>query len=323
MLFRFFTILAVILLINSCSAGSRKHKHELPDKRLNFVFITCLVDEQFFMPVKKGMSDAARMLDVDCRFTGTKGVDVPAQAELVRQAIRDRVDGIALNIIDPIGFDSVIEEAALAGIPLVAFNIDDPSSPNKRLSSVNQQLYHAGKTLGQKAAGFIPDGSEILMTMHDEGVSALEDRLRGAQDGLVEAGKTGISWRIVITGSTVAESTRVIAEELKSHPEIKYVLCTGQADTEGAGQALGQIFPNKGYKACGFDLSPAILKSILDGDLAFTIDQQPYIQGFYPVVQLSLFKRYGIRPSNMDAGAAIIDSTNAASVIALSKQHYR
>jgi len=52
-------------------------------------------------------------------------------------------------------------------------------------------------------------------------------------------------------------------------------------------------------------------------------DQQPYIQGFYPVIQLTLPKRYGIMTSDMDAGAAIITAEKAESVLEFSKQHYR
>lgn len=55
----------------------------------------------------------------------------------------------------------------------------------------------------------------------------------------------------------------------------------------------------------------------------FTIDQQPYIQGFYPVMQLTLKCRYGIMPPNMDAGAAVITKANAAAVSDLVKQGYR
>jgi simple sugar transport system substrate-binding protein len=70
-------------------------------------------------------------------------------------------------------------------------------------------------------------------------------------------------------------------------------------------------------------LSPEILQYIMQGHISFTIDQQPYVQGFYPVVQLTLFKRYGIMPSNMDTGAALITSENAESVLKLSEKHYR
>jgi simple sugar transport system substrate-binding protein len=73
----------------------------------------------------------------------------------------------------------------------------------------------------------------------------------------------------------------------------------------------------------GFDLSTETLRLIQSGVIAFAIDQQPYIQGFYPVMQLALRCRYGILPPNMDAGAAVITKANAAAVADLVKQGYR
>jgi ABC-type sugar transport system substrate-binding protein len=66
--------------------------------RLRLVFITCCVDQAFFVPVKKGMHDAAKMMDVDCDFIGTKDVDLPEQAKMVSQAVADDYDGIAVNL---------------------------------------------------------------------------------------------------------------------------------------------------------------------------------------------------------------------------------
>ena len=60
-----------------------------------------------------------------------------------------------------------------------------------------------------------------------------------------------------------------------------------------------------------------------DGVIAFTIDQQPYVQGFYPVVQLGLNCRYGIAPADMDAGAGIITRENVDGVMVLSARGYR
>ena len=101
------------------------------------------------------------------------------------------------------------------------------------------------------------------------------------------------------------------------------VLGTGQVDTEAAGLAIEREFKGRGYGAAGFDLSPDILRLIKAGIIKFTIDQQPYIQGFYPVVQLALYCRYGIRPSSMDAGAGLITRENVDSVMELSKRSYR
>lgn len=314
-------VLAVLSLAG-CSTERTRLQSSPPEsvKPLRFAFITCAVDAKFFEPVKKGMNDAARMIGVKCDFLGTEGVDVKAQANLVRRAAASGYDGIALNIIDPEAFDDVIREAIAKGVPVVAFNVDDHETPNARLSSVNQRLYAAGERLVGHLLPLIPNNAHILMTMHDEGVSALDDRLRGEQAILKEK---NVRWTVLVTGNDSVKGAEVIAQALKEHPDIRIVLGTGQADTEAAGQAIEKYFPNEGHWSAGFDLSPETLRLIREGYIRCTIDQQPYIQGFYPVIQLTLFLRYGIVPSDIDAGAAIIDRFNVEQVIELTKQKYR
>jgi len=290
------------------------------ERPLRLAFVTCAVNGKFFGPVKKGMNDAAEMMGVQCDFLGTEGVDLQAQAEMVRQAVADGYDGIAVNIIDLEAFDGVIQEAMDQGVPVVGFNVDDHASPNARLSSVNQRLYEAGESLATHLLDQIPDNAHVLLTMHDEGVSALEDRLRGEQAIL----KTkNVRWTVVVSGNDPVKGADVIAQALKAHPDIRIVLGTGQSDTEAAGRAIEAHFTDQGYWSAGFDLSPTTLRLIQDGHIRCTVDQQPYIQGFYPVVQLTLYLRYGIVPSDMDAGAAIIDRTNVDQVLALTRQLYR
>ena len=101
------------------------------------------------------------------------------------------------------------------------------------------------------------------------------------------------------------------------------VLSTGQADTEAAGLAIERSFAGKGYWAAGFDLSPTTLRLIKAQHIRCTVDQQPYIQGFYPVVQLTLYLRYGIMPASMDAGATIITPETADQVLRLTEDKYR
>ncbi len=310
---------SLLCLASSAGADEPARTSEGPDN-LRFIFITTCVDEDFFIPVKKGMEDAARLMGVHCEFTGTHGVDVKEQAEMVRRAVAAGYDGIALNLIHPTAFDDVVAEAIEKGVPVVGFNVDDHLTPNARLSSVNQDVYEAGRTLARRALEFVPPGSHILMTLHDEGVSSLDDRLRGEQEVL----KTkNITWTVVVTGRHPEPASHVVTKALRTDPRIRTVLCTGQADTEGAGLAIERDFAGKGYAAAGFDLSPNILRLIKAGHIRFTIDQQPYTQGFYPVVQLALDCRYGLAPSSMDAGAGIIDRRNVERVIELNRKGYR
>jgi len=312
----------VVLFVGGCSTErTRSHSRTSESVRpLRFAFITCVAGAKFFEPVKKGMNDAAQMMGVECDFLGTEGVDVKAQANLVRRAVTAGYDGIALNIIDPEAFDDVVQETIGKGVPVVAFNVDDHVTPNARLSGVNQRLYEAGETLAEHLLPHIPNNAHVLITMHDEGVSALEDRLRGEQAILK---KKDVRWTVLVTGNDAVKGTEVIATALKEHPDIRIVLGTGQSDTEAAGRAIEKYFPNRNYWSAGFDLCPETLRLIQQGHIRCTVDQQPYIQGFYPVIQLTLYLRYGIVPSDIDAGAAIIDRSNVQQIIELTEQRYR
>ncbi|WP_297087115.1 substrate-binding domain-containing protein [uncultured Draconibacterium sp.] len=290
------------------------------EKPLKLVFITTCVHEDFFKPLKKGMAEAAELMNVECSFTGTEDVDAEAQAAMVTHAVKNGVDGIALNIIDPIAFDKVVEDAIAAGVPVVAFNVDDNKTPNARLSRVCQNLFVAGEELGKKVADKIPENSTVILTMHSEGISALEDRRDGIKKALQHK---NIKWIEPITGIFGEESALVIADALKENPDAKAILCTGLADTEGAGIAIEKEDETKNLVAAGFDLSPTVLHHIKKGHLAFTIDQQPYMQGFLPVVQLTHYIRFGIVPSNNEIGASFVDKNNVDKVEKLIHEGYR
>ena len=232
----------------------------------------------------------------------------------------DGYDGIAVNLIDANAFDEVVADAIAKGVPVVAFNVDDSASPNARLASVNQRLYEAGRTVGEHALANVPEGAHVLMTKHDEGVSALEDRLRGIQDVLK---KKNVTWTTVITGNDAQAGVDAIAKALHDHPDIRIIFGSGQSDTEAAGRAIEAHFANQGYWSAGFDLSPKTLQLVQDGHIRFTIDQQPYVQGFYPVVELTLKLRYGIMPSDIDAGAGVVDQGNVKQIMRWTAEGYR
>ncbi|MBN2580997.1 MAG: substrate-binding domain-containing protein [Pirellulales bacterium] len=312
-LFVFFLIPCVA--VRAEESGPTKQGHPL-----RLAFITCAKGGPFYGPVKKGMRDAAEIMGVNCDWLGTEHVDVKAQAELVKQAVADGYDGIALSIIDPVAFDAVVEEALRKGVPVVGFNVDDNNTPNARLCAVCQRFPEAGRALAKSVAADVPRGAHVLAMMHDRGISALDERLRGMQEGL--KGKD-VRWTVLITGNDVAKGEKRIAEALRRNPDIHIIFGTGLADTEAAGRVIEREYADRDYWAAGFDLSPEILRLIKAGVIRCTVDQQPYIQGFYPVVQLTQYLRYGISPSNVDAGATIVDRSNADRVLELTKKHYR
>lgn len=287
--------------------------------KLRFRLLTIAVNEELFTVVRKGMNDAADAMQVEADLVGTPGVDAAELVRLTRQAIADGVHGIGLNISDADAFAEVIAEARERAIPVVAFNIDASRRRSGNLSSIAQDFHAAGEALGRRAAAAIPRGSNVIVTVHDDGVNALEERLTGIQAGLRHR---DINWLRLRTGQDPEQGAEYLREAIARFPA-HAILGTGQGDTEACGLAAKSLAPFAPY-AAGFDLSPGIADLISDGFIDCVIDQQPYAQGFYPVVQLALYLRYGLMPPpSLDAGAAIIDRANLDAIRQLSRQSIR
>lgn len=127
----------------------------------------------------------------------------------------------------------------------------------------------------------------------------------------------------MVTGIDPDKAAALITAVLQDNPEIKTVLATGQADTEGAGIFFETAGDSAGFFRAGFDLSPRIIQFIKKGIVHCTIDQQPYIQGFYPVVQLAHACRLGLKPVDIDSGAGLVTRENADLVGGLCNAGYR
>ena len=288
-------------------------------RKLRFIFIAPLVNEEFYLPVKIGMDNAAALMGVDASFTGTLGVDLNEQAKMITVAASSGYDGIVVNLIDSYAFDSAVEFALGQGVPVLAFNTD-AGRHNGRLSAIGQNPLEAGRVLGARVANLAHKDDTVLITMHDPGISCLEQRCAGISQELTAK---GIRWRTGLAHSTTEGSMHAISGLLKEDASVRFVCATGRADTEGAGLVLERDTGRHSCGIAGFDLSPEILRLIELGIIKFTLDQQPYAQGFYPVVQLALYCRYGIVPSDMDIRTEIITHDSANRIKDLSKLGFR
>jgi simple sugar transport system substrate-binding protein len=269
---------------------------------MKFIYITPFADEDFFIPVKQGMRDAADMLKVSAEFTGTPGADFEPFAALVRKAIAEKYDGIAMSFAHGESLADLVGEARSSGIPVVAFNMDCPAAG--RLAGVAQNFHAAGVALGKRAAGKLGRGVTVLGVMHDPGVEALEERLRGIGDGLKEL---DVTLKTVYSGNIPGEARDAILKAIT--PDTSAILCTGQPDLHGAGLAVKTLPAESRPYVAGFDVSDEIKEFIREGLIDATVDQQPYVQGFYPLLMMYQYLRHGVTPFDIDPGRAIIDKS--------------
>ena len=83
----------------------------------------------------------------------------------------------------------------------------------------------------------------------------------------------------------------------------------------GAAAALRDLGYEPGQVLlAGFDLVPVVLDEMDAGYIQLTVDQQPYLQGFLPVMQIYLMHKYGLSAWDVNTGKALITPADVATV---------
>jgi simple sugar transport system substrate-binding protein len=288
-------------------------------KRFKFLVITHATAVPFFVPVRKGAEDAGKVVGADVVYTGPAGFDIQKQVEFMKSAIAQKVDGIACTLPDPTAFNDVVKEAMSKGIPVIAINADAPASG--RLAYIGQGNYEAGRSMGEQAVKLLPNGGSVILGIHTAGAENLEARIKGVKDVLDAKG--GFKYRVVATGTDITRAEGLLASALQADPSVKGMF--GVEDITGI--AIGNIIERQRLKGKvfggGFDLVEQILNHIENGVMQFTIDQQPYLQGFQGVMELWLNKMYAISPCDINTGIAPVTAENVKAVKDLAKKGYR
>jgi simple sugar transport system substrate-binding protein len=301
------------------SGASDAAPNDPASRPYRFVVISHATAVPFFVPVRKGVEEAARLLGVDATFTGPPGFDVARQVEFIQAAIAGGADGIGTTMPNPDAFNDVVAEARKRGIPVVALNADAPASG--RLAYIGQGNFEAGQSMGREIRKLLPDGGRVLLCTHTAGAYNLEERLRGVQSVLNEAG--GFTTHVLATSTDLVKAGSLIASYCQGNPDTRG--CFGVDDITGS--AIAQVIERENWKGKvhggAFDLVPDVMNAIQKGTLQFTIDQQPYLQGFQAVVQLYLLKRFQIAPTDINTGVAAITADNVDAVMKLAAEGYR
>jgi len=281
-----------------------------PHPRWRFVFVNHALTNPFFVPAMFGSQDAAAALGVIAEWTGSVSSNVGEMVKAMRRAIETRAAGIAVSIIDPDAFDGPTALALRRGIPVVAYNADGGKA-NKRLAYVGQDNYQSGLELGARIVGLVESG-DVYLFIATPGQQNIQPRVDGALDAIRDSGRP-IRAHVVASGVDVSEEYTKIEATYRAHEHMRGLFAVDAGSTAGVATVMGaHALHVRGVRAGGYDLLPATLRAIHDRDLDFTIDQQPYLQGFVPVLQLFL-DRYSsglVVPADTNTGVNFITRAN-------------
>jgi simple sugar transport system substrate-binding protein len=278
-----------------------------------FVVVNHVTTNSFFVPTQYGIQDACKLLGCSYEWTGTESENIDQMVNAINTAVSSGANGIAVSLISKTAFNVPIENALKAGIPVLAYNADAPSPPNQRLSYIGQDLKLAGELMGKRIVAAVKEGDVVIFTAN-AGSANLQPRLEGAEKAIKESGAP-IKLTTIVTGSLESGEKTAIEAYWTGHPTTKGMYAVDGGDTAelaGVMQKLG--LTAKGVKAGGFDLTEKTQKLLHEGYIEFTIDQQPYLQGFLPILQLFLWQVSGslTGPAEVDTGLKFIDKTTVA-----------
>ncbi|MHB1302125.1 MAG: substrate-binding domain-containing protein [Acidiphilium sp.] len=291
--------------------------------RWKFVFVNHVTTNPFFVATQYGIHDACALLGCDYQWTGSQTSNVSHMVNAMNVAIAGKADAIGVAIVDPTAFNAPTDKALNAGIPVFAYNADAPAnSGNKRLAYIGQDLFKSGYQMGQKIVKLVGSG-DVALFIATPGQLNIQPRIDGAAAAIKKHGK-GITYHEITTGPTVNEELTKIKAYYLGHQKIKGMFAVDAGSTQGVAEVMRQFnLPKKGIHGGGFDLLPKTLQLIEGGFIDFTIDQQPYLQGFYTVMEMFMYKASGglVGPADINTGLKFVEKSSVKPYLATNTRY--
>lgn len=276
--------------------------------RLRFTFVNHVTTNPFFVPTKYGAEDACKLLGCSYQWTGSENSNVNEMVNATNSAITGGADGLALALIDERAFNAPTNAALKANIPVVSYNAD--STSNRRLAYIGQDLFVSGQEMGKRIIELVPSG-DVALFIATPGSANIQPRIDGALDTLRTSGR-GITPHTVATGAAVPAELSTIDSYVSGHPNTKGLFAVDAGSTQSVAQTIQKhSLRGRGVKGGGYDLTPVTQRLLAADQIDFTIDQQPYLQGFLPILQLFMYKMSNslTGPADVNTGLKFLDKT--------------
>ncbi|WP_170476174.1 sugar ABC transporter substrate-binding protein [Ruegeria arenilitoris] len=273
-------------------------------------------NDAFWNVVKNGVEQAGKDVGVNVEYRAPETFDMVAMSQLIDAAVNQEPDGLIVSIPDADALGPSIERAVAAGIPVISINSgSDVSKELGALLHVGQDEFDAGKAAGEKLASM--GGSTAICVNHEVGNVALDLRCAGFAEGF------GGNVEVLPTSNDPSEIESKVSAALAANEAVDTVMALG-ASSAGEPTVAAVKASGRDVNVASFDLSANFLQSIADGDAAFAIDQQQYLQGYLSVNFMGLHAKYGLMPGgNVPSGPNLVTQEKAAQVIDLSAQGIR
>lgn len=273
-------------------------------KDINLVFVGSGIDaDPFWSVIKNGAQSGAKDSGAKVDYRNAANGDRTEMARIIASAVSKRPDGLIVSIPDKDALGKDIKRAIDLKIPVIVINAGDKAGAELgALMYIGADEYRAGLLAGKKAKG---DGiKSFICVNHEITNTILEQRCKGFADGL------GVKNNMLDAGYDPTESQRRLEPNLS---KVDAIVTMGPLSASPTMALLKKKRMKKYFVT--FDLSKEITNGIKDGTIAFAVDQQPYLQGYLPVLFLTQYVKYGVIPSgDVYTGPAFITKENVNQV---------
>jgi len=271
--------------------------------------------DTFWDKIKAGAEQAAK--DTGATLKYSNDPDPAKQATLIQNAVDSKVDGIATTLATPDALKGAVQSAVSAKIPTVAFNSGiDQYKDTGALMYFGSDENLAGSSAGERIAA---DGAKHpLCVIQAAGSVALEARCAGVKS------KAPATENIQVNGADDSAVVSALQAKLAADPSIDSIVTLGAPIALDALKAMDQA--GSKAKLVTFDLNQEAAQAIKDGKIQFSVDQQPYVQGYLAVTSLYLNILNG---NDMGGGGPVltgpsfVDSTNIDVILPFTKNNTR
>ncbi len=270
-----------------------------------FVLISHAPDsDSWWNTIKNAIRQAGEDVNVSVQYQNPPTGDLADMARIIDQAVARNPDGIIVTIADYDVLRGPISKAVKKGIPVVTINsgTHKQSEALGAMFHVGQPEYDAGFGAGKKAKA--AGAKSFLCVNHYIENPASVERCQGIADAM------GVSLKgnMIDSGIDPVEIQKKVEAFMRSKPNTDAVITLGPTSAHPTIRALKG---NDDVYFATFDLSGEIATAIKAGTIEFGIDQQPYLQGYLPVVALALNVRYGLAPANhINSGPGFVTKSN-------------
>ena len=279
-------------------------------KKLSFIFVNQWGPGAFPSVVKQGMDDAAKALGVNAQIVFlAKNDDLAAQIAAFEAALLRNPDGIITTIPNATAFNKLIQRALDKGIPVICSNTDaliGTGNPlEHKVPYIGSSLFAGGYDIARRAVEYFPDKTKIhaLVGLESPGASWCEERAAGAVKYLEEQ---KIPFEKMDLSQDMSTMESRVSAYLRKHPECNLVMSQGGNGPFGTAKGIEAAEKKPGEVInVGYDITPQNADELKKGFVTLLNDQQPYLQGYLPVVQLYMMKDVRAERLGREHGAGI------------------